>query len=224
MNDGQNIFDPATSCAGEWFVDETLDMYSHMGLHPGAIVVAVENSEKRQREYMPGMEADKYAEFLIYTLKPFIDMNFRTLPFRETTGIGGSSMGGLIALYIGLKYQNVYSKIASMSPAMGIGWNDLGDMKKKYPMKIYNDVGTVEVPISARLSAKYAANVIKADKTLRKIGFLDNELIFNLVEGAGHAEAAWAQRFGAAFLWLFDEQEIMSLQPEDVLKNMAGIC
>ena len=208
MNDGQNMFDPATSCSGEWYVDETLDMYAKHSIHDGAIVVAVENSELRQREYMPGMEADKYAEFLIYSLKPFIDLNFRTLPFRETTGIGGSSMGGLISLYVGLKYQNVFGKIASFSPAMGIGWNEMTDFSRKYPMKIYNDVGTNEVHKSKRLSKKYADNVIAAARTLKKIGFPETELRLVIEPGSTHHESAWASRFGEAFVWLFDQQEI----------------
>jgi predicted alpha/beta superfamily hydrolase len=208
MNDGQNMFDPATSCSGEWYIDETLDMYAKHGIHDGAIVVAIENSALRQREYMPGMEADKYAEFMIYSLKPFIDLNFRTLPFRETTGIGGSSMGGLISLYIGLKYQSIFGKIASFSPAMGIGWNELASFSRKYSMKIYNDVGTDEVRKSKRLSKKYADNVIAANRTLKKIGFKETELKFILEPGSTHHESAWARRFGDAFVWLFDQQEI----------------
>lgn len=212
MNDGQNMFDPATSYSGEWYIDETLDELSDSGIHDGAIVVAIENSELRQREYMPGMEAEKYAEFLIFTLKPYIDMHFRTLPFRETTGIGGSSMGGLISLYIGLKYQNVFSKVASFSPAMGIGWNDIAVFTKKYSMRIYNDVGTVEVPKSARLSAKYASNVNSTNKALKKIGFSEDELRFVVEEGTGHSESSWARRFGDAFIWLFDTEEINYLR------------
>lgn len=212
MNDGQNMFDPATSCSGEWYIDETLDMYSQHGIHDGAIVVAIENSKLRQREYMPGMEADKYAEFIVYSLKPFIDLNFRTLPFRETTGIGGSSMGGLISLYIGLKYQNVFGKIASFSPAMGIGWSDIAAFSRKYPMKIYNDVGTAEVQKSKRLSKKYADNVIAAHRALKKIGFPESELQLLVEPGSSHHEFAWAKRFGAAFVWLFDKDEINLLR------------
>jgi alpha-glucosidase len=116
MHDGQNLFDNATSFAGEWKVDEILDsLYTYRGF--SAIVVAIYNDDKeRINEYSPwkndslgiGGDGDKYVKFIVNTLKPFIDRHYRTLSGRENTAIMGSSMGGLISLYAALEYPDVF--------------------------------------------------------------------------------------------------------------------
>lgn len=124
MHDGQNLFDNTTSFAGEWGIDKIMNKMIEDGF-PGIIIVGIEHgSEERLNEYSPwnhevmgGGLGDKHAEFLAETLKPSIDENFRTLPDREYTGIGGSSMGGLISLYAILKHANVFSRGMIFSPA-----------------------------------------------------------------------------------------------------------
>jgi metallo-beta-lactamase class B len=101
MHDGQNLFDAATSFAGEWGVDETLDSLHALG-DPGVIVVGIDNGRmKRMDEYTPwhntrygGGEGDAYVDFLTQTLKPYVDAHYRTLAERVHTGVAGSSMGG----------------------------------------------------------------------------------------------------------------------------------
>lgn len=120
MHDGQNVFDAATSFSGEWGVDEYLD-----SVQANIIVVAVDNGgEKRMNEYNPWEfadfgrgEGDLYADFLVKTLKPFIDKNYRTRPAKKTTSIAGSSMGGLISLYAVLKYPDTFGSAGIFSPA-----------------------------------------------------------------------------------------------------------
>ena len=124
MHDSQNLFDNYYSFAGEWGIDETLNSLFNAGDY-GCIVVGVDNGGvERINEYSPwvnasygGGDGDKYARFIVETLKPYIDQNYRTSPEREKTGIMGSSMGGLISFYIGLKYQEVFSKIGIFSPS-----------------------------------------------------------------------------------------------------------
>ena len=106
MQDGQNLFDARTSFAGEWDVDRTLDATSDQGIE--AIVVGIPNmGADRAREYSPfdhpkhgAGNGDAYLSFITDTLKPVIDADFLTQPERDATGIVGSSLGGLIALYV----------------------------------------------------------------------------------------------------------------------------
>ena len=120
MHDGQNLFDVATSFAGEWEVDESLDALVREGRLPGLIVVGIDNAgDARLDEYSPwrdrqlgkGGRGDAYAAFLIRTLKPHVDRTWRTLPDAAHTGIAGSSMGGLISLYAGLRHPEVFGRI-----------------------------------------------------------------------------------------------------------------
>ena len=122
MHDAQNLFDAKTSYAGEWEVDETLDkLYNKTG--KGFMVVGVENGgEKRIEEYTPwknekygGGKGAIYANFLVKDLKPFIDKNYRTKPTAKNTAIIGSSLGGLISFYTGLKYPKIFGKIGALS-------------------------------------------------------------------------------------------------------------
>jgi predicted alpha/beta superfamily hydrolase len=127
MHDGQNVFDNATSFVGEWGVDETLDSLNALG-DKDVIVVAVDHGgDRRFDEYSPwknakygGGEGGKYVDFLVKTLKPYIDSHYRTIPDRLNTAIAGSSMGGLISLYAILKYPDVFSKAGIFSPAFWV--------------------------------------------------------------------------------------------------------
>jgi metallo-beta-lactamase class B len=142
LQDGQNVFDAATSFSGEWGVDETLAQLQASGLSTApCIVVAVDNGTGRLDEYSPwrneqykaGGEGDKYVEFLVETLKPYIDANYRTEPGRASTGIGGSSMGALIATYAALKYPAVFGKVAAFSPAYWFAQAPLFDYVRQHP-------------------------------------------------------------------------------------------
>ena len=104
MHDGQNLFDNATSYIGEWEVDETLnELFNKTG--KGFIVVGIENGgEERINEYTPwknekygGGKGEIYIDFLVNTLKPYIDVTYRTKPQQKHTGLIGSSLGGLIS-------------------------------------------------------------------------------------------------------------------------------
>ena len=134
MHDGQNLFDQFTSFAGEWEIDETLNRLVDQG-YKVPIVVGIDNGGiYRIDELTPwnnpdygGGQGDEYMAFIVETLKPFIDENYRTLSDRENTGIMGSSLGGLISTYGALKYQNIFSKSGPFSPAYWINndsiWN-----------------------------------------------------------------------------------------------------
>ena len=120
MHDGQNLFDPETSfIRGKyWRMGETADALIEAGAIEPLIIVGIYNSgERRIDEYTPlqdrrlgGGHADAYGRMLVEELKPFIDAQYRTLPGPETCGMGGSSLGGLVTLYLGLRYPGVFSR------------------------------------------------------------------------------------------------------------------
>src|SRR6266498_2056788 len=139
LHDGQNVFDAATSFAGiEWGVDETAQRLIHRKLIEPLIIVAVANiGEERIHEYAPtpGVIEPKdhprkhsrglariYGQFLIEELKPFIDKKYRTKREAEFTGLGGSSLGGLATLAMGILYSEVFTRLIAMSPS--IWWDD----------------------------------------------------------------------------------------------------
>jgi predicted alpha/beta superfamily hydrolase len=216
MQDGQNVFDAATSFAGvEWGIDETAQRLIHRKLIEPLIVVAVANlGEERIHEYTPtpgvievkdhpkrrsrGL-AHIYGHFLIEELKPFIDRKYRTKSAAEFTGLGGSSLGGLATLAIGIFYSEVFTRLIVMSPS--IWWDDyaifrlVGILGEKPPLKIWLDTGTDEPGWEL---APYLRNCL-IDKGWK----LDTDLKYVEAKGAGHNEAAWAARVEPALRFLF---------------------
>ncbi|MEO6132612.1 MAG: alpha/beta hydrolase-fold protein, partial [Saprospiraceae bacterium] len=124
MQDGQNLFDSYYSFAGEWMIDESMNTFFDNGNY-GAIVVGIDNGgANRIDEYTPwynpgygGGHGEAYASFIVNTLKPHIDSLFRTRPERDYTGIGGSSLGANISMFVAVQYQDVFSRVAIFSPA-----------------------------------------------------------------------------------------------------------
>ncbi len=208
MQDGQNVFDQATSFAGEWQVDETLNQLFAQG-DPGCIVVAVDNGGAlRLSEYSPwfneqyqaGGEGEAMADFFALTLKPWIDAHYRTLPDRDHTGIMGSSLGGLISLYAFLKHQDVFGRVGSFSPAYWFNpeiYDYALQQGRQAPARIYTLAGGEEDP-----GITQGAGTMH--QRLQQAGFAEgDELYYDIVPGGHHNEAFWAQEFGDAYLWLF---------------------
>ena len=209
MHDGQNLFDPATSFAGEWQVDETMAAASLQGLE--AIVVGVPNMrEKRMNEYSPFDGADwgpgrgdAYVDFLATTVKPLVDRRFRTLPDRRHTGVAGSSMGGLISLYAFFSRPDVFGFTAVMSPSLWLNDEAIFPVVKAAPFvpgRIYLDVGRLE-------GERHVENVRRLRDLLAAKGYQDGVDLRWLEDEVGqHTEAAWAYRFRAALPYLLGAQ------------------
>lgn len=199
MHDGQNLFDARTSFAGEWNVDGTIDNFSNEGLE--TIVVGIPNvGAQRANEYSPFDDpkhgpgkGDAYVSFIIDTLKPIIDADFRTRPDRDATGIAGSSMGGLISLYAFFQRPDVFGFASVMSPALWYGQRQIYDYlarSKKVEGRIYVDVGTQEGTQELR-------DVQRLRDILVELGYVPGQdMLFMIDLGAGHNEAAWARRVG----------------------------
>ncbi len=133
MHDGQNLFDDATSYAGEWGVDESLDALAKDGIE--LIVVGIDHGgDKRLNELnawpnprFGAAENAAYTDFIVETLKPWVDDHYRTRPGREDTGILGSSMGGLASHYAIHQYPQVFSRAGIFSPAYWVAGDAVFD-------------------------------------------------------------------------------------------------
>ena len=208
MHDGQNLFDDATSFSGEWKVDEILDsLYKYN--HFSCIVVGIYNGDaQRINEYSPwhndslniGGDGDKYAKFIVKTLKPFIDSHYRTLSDRENTAIMGSSMGGLITLYTALEYPDVFGKAGVFSPSLWFSPKSF-EMIQKYNLKKMQKFYLLS---GAKEGVQTVYNTLKADSMLRSIGFDENYLRCKIAKDGQHNEWFWSREFGDAIRYLFN--------------------
>ncbi len=216
LQDGQNVFDAATSFAGEWKVDETMDTLFQDKKCAGMIVVAIDNAgSERMNEYSPwnnvsygGGKGDKYAEFLALSLKPYIDSHFRTLPDRQFTGIGGSSMGGFISLYTALRYPTVFGKVIAFSTAFWFAKFPMREQIKltgaQPNMRIYMYVGTDEGD-KPEMKELYVRDSREIYQLLGASGYAENNLRIVVTEQAKHNEQAWAKQFPDAIMWLYED-------------------
>ena len=214
MHDAQNLFDEATGYAGEWGVDETLDSL-HAAGDPGVIVVAVDNgAEHRLDEYSPwvnerygGGQGDEYVDFLVETLKPYIDARYRTLPDRLNTGIAGSSMGGLISLYALLEHPEVFGRAGVFSPALWFAPGSFEHARAAAPLRpdprIYFVSGALEGQ-PGEDSGVYTRDQARMVETLVGAGFAPGAEVVAYVRADGaHSEWFWRREFAAAYLWMF---------------------
>ena len=198
MQDGQNVFDPATSFAGHWHAGSALAHHARRGLEP--IVVAIPNmGVGRLGEYTPhadlirgGGDGDRYVAFLVETVKPLIDGALRTLVEPEHTSVVGSSLGGLIALYALFRSPWTFGAAGVLSPALWFADGRIFDyIREQRPPggRIHLDIGTHEGP-----DALEDARQMK--ELLEQRDFLPGAtLSYFEDQGARHNERAWARRF-----------------------------
>ena len=217
LHDGQNLFDASTAAFGtEWNADETAtERISQNRIKP-LILVGIWNTPDRIMEYTPtfdksigaGGSGKDYVLFLVEELKPFIDKNYRTKPDRESTVIGGSSLGGLISLYACEKSSSTFSGCAAISPTLG--WDDeafLKGLEKSagwvHSTRIWLDMGSKEgkSPETQTNSLERASRFADILKGSGKIHGKD--LQFLTVRDGQHNEAAWSKRFGDVLEFFF---------------------
>lgn len=233
MHDGQNLFDQATSFSGEWQVDETMEALALEGYE--AIIVGIANAGGRRiAEYGPFSDAyhgagsgAAYVDFIVQTLKPLIDSDFRTLPERETTGIMGSSMGGLISLFAFFYAAEVFGLVGVMSPSVWFAGEAIFDYVHEAPWvpgRIYLDAGTREyggyTPKEARRrSRSYYASVRRLKGVLIRKGYRPVHNLMHVEEKyAAHDEPAWARRLPLAMRFLLSEtREPAGIEPDGKL-------
>ena len=216
MHDAQNLFDETTSYSGEWSVDETLDrLFKDKNLK--LIVVGIDNGgEKRLDEYSPwknekygGGEGNAYLDFVVNTLKPYIDNNFNTLKDKTNTAIIGSSMGGLISHYAAIKYKEVFGKIGVYSPAFWFSPEINGYTKNNGKLKntkMYFLAGGKE---GNKAGFDEISQTVLGMNTIIKIleenGFPKDNIKSKVVPEGKHNEELWRTNFEETILWLFKE-------------------
>jgi predicted alpha/beta superfamily hydrolase len=211
LHDGQNLFDGRTSYIADrtWNAHTTADRLTQDGEIEPVILVGVANAGlRRMAEYTPtrdfkmgGGEGGKYGRLLIEELKPAIDRAYRTLPDVRDTALGGSSLGGLISLYLGFEHPEVFGKLAVMSPSL---WWDhrsiLGLTQRPEPkpeLRIWLDVGTAE-------GGQHVRDADMLEKMLLRRGWRSGmDLAYVKADGAVHDERAWSNRFGDVLRFLF---------------------
>ncbi len=211
MHDGQNVFDTATSFAGEWGADEAAEELARRGLE--TIIVAIPNGgAARVDEYGPwvhsrrgqamGGKGEAYARFLLETVRPVIDGSWRTLTDERHTGIAGSSMGGLISLYSALAHPGVFGYCAALSPSLWFGGKRIFDLVKQHGdarLRLYLDMGLIED--RSMLINPHVRNTRRLRDLLLEAGM---DVVYVEDEHGRHSEADWRRRFPTALEWFLD--------------------
>ena len=218
LHDGQNLFDGATSFipGKEWRVDETAQALINAGKIEPLIIVGINNAGKaRIDEYTPtadekykmGGKADLYGRMLVEELKPFVDSSYRTRKDAEHTGLGGSSLGGLVSLYLGLKYPDVFGRVAVVSPSVWFASKQIVHyveaLKKKPHVRIWMDMGTKEGRTADDALQAVADARLLRDELVKTGWKLGKDLTYFEAEGAEHNETAWAARVERILEFLF---------------------
>jgi predicted alpha/beta superfamily hydrolase len=219
LNDGQNLFESVSSFNGvEWQVDETSDRLICEGVVPPLIVVGLDNAgENRIREYMPyrslqpvivRVQGSRYPEFLIKEVMPFVARQYRVASGPQNTGLGGSSLGALIALYTAIVRPGMFGQLLLESPSLWASNRQI--IKRSRPVKAWPDriflaMGTAEAGRADR-DRSMVDDARELAAILRRAGLDDKRLLAKIDEGATHHESAWARRFPEALSFLFGLQ------------------
>ena len=212
LHDGQNLFDDRTAYVPghTWRAGATADRMAATGAAEPVVLVGVGNTGlRRMAEYTPtrdvrmgGGEGDRYGRLLVEELKPWVDAQYRTEPEAARTGLGGSSLGGLISLYLGFRYPEVFTRLAVLSPSLW--WDrrsiflDVADAgRPKPPLRIWLDIGTAE-------GLRHVRDTELLGRRLVGLGWsAGKDLALTVVEGGAHTEDAWADRLDRVLGFLY---------------------
>ena len=211
FHDGQNVFDPGGPF-GSWSADKVAEEEMRAGRVREAILVAVDNTPDRVREYLPPPDvvpegrpaagelgrADLYARYLLEVVKPYVDRSYRTLPGKEDTLAFGASMGGVVSHYLLEKHGEVFGAAGVFSPAYWASPKFFAEsLKKPIPEgRIYLDMGTRE-------GRSYWPDVMRIYQHWVTGGaVILGDLWFQPGIRAEHNEKAWRERLPEAFRFL----------------------
>ncbi len=210
LQDAQNLFNESSGF-GNWEIDKKLAVMSEYKIGK-IIVIAVEHAEAdRIKEYNVGNtvlgvgQGKKYIRFITDTLKPFVDKRYRTLTEREHTGIGGSSMGGLVSLFSGLLYPEVYGKLMIFSPSLWVVPKlkiDEEDLALQGSTKIYLYAGGDESETMVKHVTQFKRNLLQSKQLSEKV-----QIQLSINHHGKHNETYWSDEFPKAIEWLFFQKK-----------------
>jgi predicted alpha/beta superfamily hydrolase len=215
LNDGQNLFDPATAFAGvHWQVAESAARLIAEKKIPSLIIVGIDNTKSRAREYIPYKSQDPkvlyakgkcYPDFLKREVMPLVEERYPVMKGPENTGFGGSSLGGLIVLYTQLAAPGVFGKLLIESPSLFVANRQILEECRRFsgwPQRICLGMGTREVG-NEKKDAKVVGDIRELEAILREAGLDELRLKVRIDEGAAHSESSWARRFPEALEFLY---------------------
>ena len=210
MHDGQNVFDPRKASFGvDWSVDDVLTQMIYSGAATPTIVVGVHH-KVRGREYNDEDLGRLYSRFLVETVKPYIDENFRTRPDRRHTLLMGSSFGGVISLTTLFRYPYVFSKAAALS-IKSHGFRSMLDrfltrVNPPQNVSLYMDNG------DSGIDSSYVTPNRQFASTLRSYGFTN--FVHREFSYADHNETAWARRLHIPLTFLLEDLRPVEQLPD----------
>jgi predicted alpha/beta superfamily hydrolase len=205
MQDGQNLFNPVTSYAGDWKLGKVMAAVARRG-HEAIVVGVPHMGAQRVTEYNPFVDrtqgsgaGDRYLDFLAETLKPAIDQRFRTKLGPAYAGIAGSSMGGLLSLYAFFRSGSVFGYAGVLSPSLWFADEAIFSSVESAayrPGRLYLDIGSLEGP-------EHVARARRMRDLLRAKGYRPGSELQWLESRSGrHDEASWGRRFARALPFL----------------------
>jgi len=237
MQDGHNLFSPETATFGKhWEIGETLDRLASQDDHRRLIIVGVDCNHDRQGmsrldEYSPwvnpaismdisrargfasaGGEGAAYLAFIAETLMPLINMKYRTLTGPASTGIAGSSMGGLFSLYALYERPDLFGLCGAFSTAAWFAKEALIKHIADHfrpDLSVYLDIGTRETSDDSKedFPNRYLQDTLDIRDLLISRGLPQARLLCIIDEGANHSEQSWARRFPGFITWALDRLE-----------------
>ncbi|MFA5687245.1 MAG: alpha/beta hydrolase-fold protein [Bacilli bacterium] len=212
MHDGQNLFDVSTSFSGEWEVDEAIENLMSSHNWSGMIAVGIDNTSNRMGEYMyptgyisyggSTPSGDVYMNLIVNTIKPYVDTNYNTLPDRESTLLGGSSMGGLISFFGGLHHLNTFGTIMAFSTSTQLVSNANTNVPNTLSSLNQNLLTNTKFFLYVGTSGDGTSSWPDTYKGyLTAKGVPDNNVQTYLGQGYSHNEHAWSIHFPIALKW-----------------------
>ncbi|MCW8802283.1 MAG: alpha/beta hydrolase-fold protein, partial [Candidatus Bathyarchaeota archaeon] len=208
IHDGQNMVDPYTSSFQvDWQIDEASDSLIRKELIEPIIIVGIYNTPDRNQEYSEDKLGYYYMNFIVDSLKLFVDRNYRTKPGRENTANGGGSLGGLISFILMWDYSQIFSKAVCFSPAFKIDQYDFIDNVKSYKGAMKNFklfINNSDNELDLRLQP----GVDEMLEILKQQGYIEgNNYYFHKVKNSLHSEKDWAKNIWRALIYLFGTEK-----------------
>ncbi|MBI2266162.1 MAG: alpha/beta hydrolase [Armatimonadetes bacterium] len=201
MHDGQNLFCEKLAFVEHWEIDKAVERLVGEKKMGKVVVVGIFNSSRRAEEYTPfadrrfsGGQARDFSQFIVEKIIPHVETRYRVSRLRKDRAVMGSSFGGILSLWMGYAYPDVFSMVGAISPSLWIADGAMLEeleLQPKRDIKIWIDQGTREWSTFTRNTV----NIL-----LQKGYKYGEELIYYEVKDAPHNEVAWAARIDNPFI------------------------